>query len=220
MQYENYIGINSEKSKYFKELNSLLKIKNAKNCSLIRIGTPNGDGGYMMADNFKNGKIAYSFGISDNADWENDIAHLGYQVFMYDHTIDKLPLKNKNFHFFKNGISAIDTNNSPLKTLQYYIRQNGHEAEQNMLLKLDVEGYEWGVFETISTDTLKQFNQIVVEFHNLLGGNENCLKILEKINSTHHLIHTHKNDLSISAQIDDINIPNILEVTYINKNLY
>ena len=139
---------------------------------------------------------------------------------MYDHTIEELPLKNEIFHFFKEGISAIDSNNSPLKTLEYYIKRNHHSSEQNMILKIDVEGYEWGVFETVNEETLKQFEQIVVEFHNLLSGDERTLKILEKINKTHNLICSHKNDFCITLQLDDITIPNVLEVTYNKKYIY
>lgn len=205
----------SEKLEYFKKLSDLLKVQPQKDFDFVRVGTPDGDGGYMMADNFKSGRIAYSFGINDNADWENDIANRGYEVFMYDHTIDKLPLENENFHFFKEGISAIDSDDGPLKTLEYYIKRNNHSSEQKMILKLDVEGYEWGVFETVNEETLKQFEQIVVEFHNLLSADEKILKILDKINKTHNLVYSHKNDFGITLQLDDITIPNVLEVTYL-----
>ena len=48
------------------------------------------DGGYILLDDFHEGSIAYSFGISTDVTWDKEMASRGYDVFMYDHTIDKL----------------------------------------------------------------------------------------------------------------------------------
>ena len=36
-----------------------------------------------------------------------------------------------------------------------------------MILKMDVEGAEWDFLDTVDTKTLKQFDQIVFEYHEL-----------------------------------------------------
>ena len=72
---------------------------------LLRIGRAY-DGGYVMVDDFDN-CVAYSFGISDDVSWDFDIAKRGIDVYMYDHTIDSLPVYDERFHFFKTTSIAI-----------------------------------------------------------------------------------------------------------------
>lgn len=206
--------------KYFDKLKNALYIKKVKNHPLIRIGTPDKDGGYIMLDNFGNGNIAYSFGICDDINWDNDVANRGYNVFMYDHTVKNLPFERKEFHFFKEGLSGIKNSEKHLDTLEHYIEENGHKNCKNMILKMDVEGYEWDFLSTINADILKQFDQIVFELHNLLQNNSNKPELLEKLNKTHQLIHIHGNNCSVALQINNQIFPDTIEATYINKDNY
>ena len=34
-----------------------------------------------------------------------------------------------------------------MKTLYEFIKENGHSKEVNMILKIDIESYEWEVFQ-------------------------------------------------------------------------
>ncbi len=85
---------------------------------------------------------------------------------MYDHTIDKLPKYHSRFHFFKEGVTG-DPDEAGLETLSNLLRRNGHQASQNLLLKMDIEGYEWAVFEETPSAVIGQFSQIVIELHGL-----------------------------------------------------
>ena len=88
---------------YYSDLHKLLHISKVENFDLVRIGH-NNDGGYILLDDFKPGGIAYSFGISNDVSFDKDIASKGYDVFMYDHTIEGLPKREKEnprFHFFR-----------------------------------------------------------------------------------------------------------------------
>lgn len=203
---------------YFNKLRQLLNIKKAEKYSLVRIGTPDKDGGYVMLNNFYKYGIAYSFGICDDINWDNDIANKGYNIFMYDHTVDKLPFERKEFHFHKNGISG--SANDKLNTLEYFIEKNGHKNYNNMLLKMDVEGYEWDFLDTVNINILTQFDQIVIELHNLLQNNQHKLHLLEKLNQTHQLIHLHGNNCSAVLQIGQNLFPDTVEATYINNKNY
>lgn len=205
---------------YFNKLKKVLHIKKVKDYPLIRIGTPDKDGGYIMVDNFGKSNIAYSFGICDDINWDNDMATKGYEIFMYDHTIENLPHENPNFHFFKSGISGIANQQKLLNTLEHYIYINKHENCENMILKMDVEGYEWDFLSTVKEKTLKQFDQIVLELHQLLASNNNKLELLEKLNRTHQLIHIHPNNCSMALQIGELIFADTIEVTYINKDNY
>lgn len=71
------------------------------------------------------------------------MADRGIDVYMYDHTINSLPYNNTKFHWKKIGITGKNKNNKMLKSLENLIIENGHSSEENMILKMDVEGAEW-----------------------------------------------------------------------------
>jgi len=170
MQGQLY-GINVDLNaspEYYRDLKEVLKIKKVKDFPLVRVGLQNRDGGYIMVNDFNPDGIAYSFGICNDVSWDNVMAELGYNIFMYDHTIERLPYNRKEFHFFKEGISGIDEENAPLKTLKHYMEINKHLKSKNLILKMDVEGAEWDFLETADSKILKQFDQIVFEFHEIV----------------------------------------------------
>ena len=206
---------------YYSELHKLLHIAKVKDFELVRVGPAN-DGGYIMLDDFHGSKIAYSFGICDDVRWDKDMTSRGYDVFMYDHTIENLPEENSRFHWQKLGIIDGKTQDERLKTLEYLLEQNHHENEKNMILKMDVEGAEWGFLQSVSSDVLKQFDQITFELHNLINPEnpELLLEALRKINKTHQLIHLHGNNFSDYINVGGKNFARAAEASYVLREKY
>ena len=209
---------------YYERLRALLKIKRVVGKNFVRVGKHN-DGGYLMVDNFA-GSVAYSFGISGDVSWDADIARRGYEVFMYDPTIDDLPARNAKFHFFREGIAGVEMRDRNLNTLEHFIRRNGHEHADNMILKMDVEGAEWSFLSAVAPETLSKFNQIVFEFHDLLEPKNQSemnatLACVKKLNQTHSLVHLHANNFAPFMIVEEkILIPNLLELTYVKTSNY
>lgn len=206
---------------YYDELQTLLMVGKAEGFDLVRIGRDN-DGGYISLNDFEEGNIAYSFGISNDVSWDKDMASRGYDVFMYDHTIDSLPEENERFHWFKLGISDESTNDERLKTLEYLIEQNHHGEKKNMILKMDVEGAEWGFLENVKPETLKQFGQITFEIHGMINPSdpERILNILRKLNMTHQLIHIHANNFVNYVTVSGKHFCDVFEVSYVLREKY
>ncbi len=206
---------------FWKKLNQELKVQRILEKSLVRIGKDN-DGGYVMIDDFRSGRIAYSFGISDDVSWDADMADKGYEIFMYDHTIGHLILDHKGFHFKKSGIADSKEQLQDLDSLEHYLEENGHKDNSEMILKMDVEGAERGFFNLVDQNTLKKFDQIVFELHGLfMGGYRNSiLSALRKINETHLLFHIHANNHGNVIWIDDEPFPELLELSFVKKGLY
>ena len=125
----------------------------------------NGDGSYVTLDDFNNIKIAYSFGISHMIQFDNELANRGIDVYMYDHTINSLPYNNSKFHWKKIGICGNNEKNDQLKTLQDLMKENGHISEKDMILKIDVEHWEWNALNELGEEILKQFKYLLIEFH-------------------------------------------------------
>ena len=207
---------------YYEELHELLHLAKINGVDLIRIGKDN-DGGYIMPDDFESDdKIAYSFGISDDVSWDKDMASRGYDVFMYDHTIDSLPEENPRFHWSKIGISDGTGNDGRLKTLDELIKANHHEGRHNMILKMDVEKAEWGFIEMVSTEMLSRFSQILIEFH---GLNEpkwqgRIPAALRKLNLTHQPVHIHGQNIGHYVSLGTQTFCNQIEVSYVRRGKY
>ena len=210
---------------YYKRLRQALKIENLKDKLLVRVGTHLTDGSYVMVDSFKKTRIAYSFGINNDVSWDNDMVNKGFEVYMYDHTINEIPYYLDGFHFFKEGISGNNKPEEHLNTLETYIKRNGHTTKTNMVLKMDVEGAEWDFLETVPVKILKQFDQIVLEFHNLVRAcsdeeKERRIAALHKLNATHQLVHLHGNNTGYVLQFLGATFPDVIEVTYVNREHY
>lgn len=216
-------------SKGIFEFNELLhkKLRIMRPCcdkEIIRVGNRN-DGGYLMLNDFERGSIAYSFGIGADIGWETHVSRLGYDVYMYDHTVDCPLGDNDRLHFFKNGISSKNNINSQLNTLDNFIKKNRHDKEKNMILKMDVEGAERDAIIDMydgGSSVLNRFDQVVVELHDLHDNkcHEKILEMLDKINMTHQLIHLHGNNASKYLFLEGSCLPNVVEATYLNKSLY
>ena len=123
------------------------------------------DGCYVLLDDFKDIKIAYSFGISTMVHFDQSLADRGIDVYMYDHTINGLPYYNPKFHWSKIGIAGKNETNQELKSLEELIFINGHSLEKNMILKIDVEHCEWNSLKDLPEKIINQFKYIIIEYH-------------------------------------------------------
>lgn len=204
---------------FFSILHKYLKIYRVLDKRLIRIGGEN-DGGYIMIDDFPGG-VAYSFGISNDVEWDSAMADRGYEIFMYDHTVNELPYHRKEFHFFSKGIIGISPT-SCLDTLESFVKMNHHTKQENMILKMDVEGFEWNVINTVDSNLLEQFDQIVIEMHGIFTRNrDEILAGIYKLNLTHNVVHIHANNYSqLELQKGNCNLSDVLEVTWVSKRKY
>jgi hypothetical protein len=188
-----------------------------------RIG-PKADGGYVMFDALDGDGPVYSFGIGENIGFDEDFAERGRPVFMFDHTIEGLPRLNPLFHFMKLGISVEDEAANLTFSLDYFIRKLGHAGRTDLILKMDVEGAEWDVFDSIAPEVLNHFQQIVVEVHWLLGLDDPQFRAkvagaLRNLNQTFLLGHVHANNSGRLGIIDGCTVADMLELTYIRKDL-
>ena len=150
-----------------------------------------GDGSYVMLDDFDNTKIAYSIGIDGVIQFDKALADKGIDVYMYDHTIKRLPYENEKFHWKKIGIGGNADRASNIQTLTDMMKDNGHLKEKNMILKIDVEGYEWNSLNDISEEVLKQFKYIIIEYHFSTHDPKLYYNVLKKIYKTHQVFYVH-----------------------------
>lgn len=188
----------------------------------VRIGQL-GDGGYLIVDNYPridNGML-YSFGVGGDISFEYEMAERGWQIYMYDHTVESLPQNHRAFHYQKRGlIGQHDDARPELSTLPELLCENGHMQEKDMLLKIDIEGYEVDVFRNMPEEIQSNFAQIVMELHGLsnIANWDTLIESLTKIERTHKLVHLHANNWGPILYFGDGMLTDAIELTFVRTN--
>jgi len=187
----------------------------------IRIGGQF-DGGYIHLDDFAGVGAALSFGIANDVSWDLDIAGRNIPVHMFDHSIERPPADNPLFRFHKQRVAAADEPGA--QSLDSIVKNCLGDSER-AILKIDIEGYEWEVFRAASSESLARFSQIVCEFHGL----ERCadpawaarfMEVLGKLREAFEVVHVHGNNAMPFANIANVVLPILLEVTLVNRRYY
>ena len=209
----------------------LLKIYDV-DLTKTRIGEKH-DGGYVVLEELcAKTNFLYSFGIGDDVGFELDFVNRfpATKVLLFDPIIDKLPETHSNFAFYRWGIG-------PEQPDLIY-------AEGNSILKMDVEWCEWDALINIPVDVLKQFEQVIVEFHIVHAipreglssyfeafyrsvfnkhVNERLFRIyyaaLRKLSDSFYIFHMHPNNSLPVVACEDCIFPPLLEVSFVRKDL-
>lgn len=175
---------------------------------------------YVLLDDIREIKIAYSFGIYYMISFDKALADKGIDVYMYDHTINKLVFENPKFHWKKIGVisESKKKQNKTMKTINELLIENGHFQEKNMILKIDIEYDEWDILNEISPEILKKFKYIILELHFWkIEEYELYINCLTKLTIYHQVFHIHCCNCASLLSIGDFPICNTLEVSYIIK---
>lgn len=212
-----------EKKAYFRQLKDCLKTELLpKDQNFVRLGKAY-DGGYVLADDFTPDMHVYSFGIAGDVSFEKELAQRGLKIFMHDHTIHQLPEDHENFVFRKTGISHMNEPENQKMSLETLMEMNQDLQNDQLILKMDVEGAEWDFLANVPPQVLSHFRQITFEFHRLTDTklSRQILFGLEKLNKTHQLVWIHANNFGhVENAGEDLEIPAYMEVTYLNRSVY
>lgn len=208
-----------------REIVAMLSPMDVEGGAFVRIGR-NNDGGYVMLEpqDLPRPTVAYSFGVAEDVSWELDIARRDIDVRLFDHTITGLPKSHPRFRFSRVGITGGNAGNG-LETLPELLSRDGNSGRSGMLLKMDVEGCEWGVLETCPSTVLACFDQIVMEFHDvgqMLSRNQFTLieTALTNLSATHQCIHVHANVYTSALILPGCVLPSAFECTFVNRHTY
>lgn len=209
----------------FRILLDELKVYHYDISNKIRIGN-NYDGGYVIPNNITFSKL-YSFGISNNMTFDVDFVNkFDIPALLFDPTISKLPNDEYNYDkitFNKIGLYSSDCTKMigdivcDVKKLDTLLENE----DNNIILKIDIEGDEFSSLLSTSENILKKCACIVVEFHWLT--NDNNLKLhtdcFKKLNKLFYPIHIHINNHSPVIIKDDFyHVPDVIEMTYVRKD--
>lgn len=195
--------------------------------NLVRVG-PKCDGGYVIVDGIDY-DLFLSCAISDDLRFEDSfLSKYKIPCIAFDGSISRIPPHKNLLHWEKKNVGAVNTLTTT--NLKEYMGN-----AKNIFLKMDIEGSEFDWINSMSTEDLSSFAQIVMEIH--WPFDVYRASMLEKLNSTHYLVHLHGNNycdrdipqglpsgrtydgtVTIKCQgLQEIRLPEVFEATYIRK---
>lgn len=187
---------------------------------LIRLG-PDGDGGYLVPNDVAGVEACFSPGVSNVSGFERDCAEMGMKVFMADGSVEKPPETHPRFSFIKKFIGSVTEED--FITLSEWVEASLPNSHSDLLLQMDIEGYEYETLLSAPSVLLERFRIIVVEFHYLDALFSEPIfaiysKAFEKILRTHTCVHIHPNTHSRLIKVCDLEIPQLAEFTFLRND--
>lgn len=192
----------------------------ATDIPLIRLG-PVGDGGYLVPDDLSGIEACFSPGVSLISGFEKQCADRGMTAFLADASVNGPAEAHPKFRFTKKFIGA--THSELFTTIDDWVNESLPNTSYDLLLQIDIEGYEYEVFLGMSDSLLRRFRIIVAEFHDLHNlwsrpAFNLTSRAFEKIVETHACVHIHPNNVAGSIKLDGIEIPKLAEFTFLRRD--
>lgn len=187
---------------------------------LIRLG-PDGDGGYLIPDDLTDIDACFSPGVNRISGFERDCAERGMRVFMADASVEKPAEEHPRFVFTKKFIGA--STHDDFVSIEEWVTSAVGRTGGDLLLQMDIEGYEYEALLSLPIEMQKRFRIIVAEFHYLdylfsepLFGLYS--KVFEKLLTTHACLHIHPNNVCGSISVGGLTIPQMAEFTFLRTD--
>lgn len=189
----------------------LFEIYDITGLSRKRLGN-NGDGGYVVPEELlRKIRNCVTFGVGPDVSFEISLdekfpGKIGFDF--YDHTVSELPGisdKRPNMFFHREMVTPENADGTV-------------SGKDGVLLKFDIEGSEYGLAGKISDRNLDNVVFLVCEIHWVNTNVENVRKLVSWLEEKFVLFHLHGNNNTYSyAEIDGIKIPNVSELTLVNR---
>ena len=187
---------------------------------LIRVGSGHA-GGYLVPDDLEGIKYCYSPGVSNNSDFEDQLATYGIECFLADYSVDGPAKENPLFQFTKKFLG--NKNDSKIIRLETWIKEN--KSDDEMLLQMDIEGAEYQVILDTPSETLRKFRILVIEFHGF--NNLAHTHSFDLISTTFYkllkdfkVVHVHANNSCKSVKIGGFDVPPVMEFTFMRNDSF
>jgi hypothetical protein len=181
------------------------------------------DGGYVVPKDWRNLSRLFSLGIGPDNSFDIAFAEAGIPVEAYDPTILRLPQEHAKIRWIKSMVVPKPRLSKNEISLGQILEKISEEAAPG--LKMDIEGSEYGVILSCPEERLRHLRFFVAEFHGIANtiaseqtaALEACWNRLSGIFDT---VHLHANNAGGARILGGALVPNILEVTMVNRKFY
>jgi len=187
---------------------------------LIRLG-PKCDGGYLVPDDLAGIDACFSPGVDFVSGFEKDCADSGMKVFLADRSVEQPTESHDMFHFTKKYVGV--TTNADFMTIDDWVNSSLPGSQTDLMLQIDIEGYEYETFLSVSDNLMRRFRIIAAEFHYLdqlwsLPFFRLASRMFDKILQTHKCVHIHPNNGFRPLNKGGLSIPPIAEFTFFRND--
>lgn len=215
-------GLNVSRQTRTEEVLGLIRKLRPQDCgkALIRIGS-DGDGGYLVPDDLAGLEYCFSPGVSTRSHFEEHLADLKIRSFLADYSVESPPVSRPEFTFDKKFLGAVDQGH--FFTLASWKDKYLKDYSGDLMLQMDIEGFEYEVILSTPVDLLNQFRIIVIEVHSIdrlfdRFGFGIISAFFGKLLQFFDVVHIHPNNCCGSVRKGDIEVPRVAEFTFLNKN--
>ncbi len=215
------LGLNVTRSTDLGDVQGLIRKLRPQYCGreLIRIGA-DGDGGYLVPDDLDGIEYCFSPGVSTKSHFEEHLANLRIRSFLADYSVDSPPVARPEFIFDKKYLGASDRDH--FFTLAIWKDKYLKNYQGDLILQMDIEGFEYEVILSTPDDLLNQFRILVIEFHYLDRIFDRFAfrliqSAFDKLLQYFHVVHIHPNNGGGIVGRGDIEVPRTLEFTFLSK---
>ena len=188
----------------------------------IRLG-PNADGGYVVPDIIHRCDVCLSAGVADSIGFELDLFEkFAVPAHLADYSVSQPPGIPPEFSFTKKFLASYPS--ATTMTLDEWIFEQNLDNKR-IVLQMDIEGAEYETLLNISYEQLRSVDVLVLEIH----GFERILSrafypivkaLFDRLLTVFNVFHLHPNNAgSVARGIKDWEIPSLIEITFVSKEL-
>jgi hypothetical protein len=186
----------------------------------LRLG-PASDGGYLVPDDLAGIAACFSPGVSTVSGFERECADRGMEVFMADASVAGPAEQHPRFHFSRKYVGAWTA--GEFLSLDAWVQACLPASTDDLLLQIDIEGFEFEALLAASEPLLGRMRVIVAEFHSLdMLWSEPFFALASrtfgKLLSTHACVHIHPNNRVGSLSKEGLTIPPAMEFTFLRRD--
>lgn len=199
---------------------------------LIRLGNPDGDGGYLVPDDLDGISHCFSPGVDKMADFEKDMIKRGIACYLADGTVDAPPVQDEMINFTQKNLGSEDTSpketelssSPPTMRLDTWMKESPYTGD--LILQMDIEGHEYEVLNSVQNEILRKFRIIVIELHGMgdlvrrkrRSKDRIIYEVLRKLSTDFSVVHVHPNSVAAIKLWENYEIPGLLEITFLRKD--
>jgi hypothetical protein len=195
---------------------------------LRRVGRER-DGGYVVPEELLDERTTLlSFGVADDVSFEEEVsATFGVKrIHCFDPTVDRLPSTNPHLTFHQLGIAAVPDPNRRLATFSGCRAQCDMGDHERIAIKMDVEGWEWGVLRAVDFSAL-DVDLMVLELHFFFEMTrwqrrlyplflwQRC-RTLSRVLRSYAIVYSHANNYHYK-ELAGYRFPEFLELTLVSR---
>ena len=192
-------------------------------CPLQRVGGEN-DGGYFCPTDLSTITHVFSPGYGGVKSFEDAMTEQSKHVYICDPSYSSIENLLPGQSFDSIELYSETNKDRHRYSLQDWVGTKIQDSNNQLLLQMDIEGGEWKILESISTQFLQRFKICIIEFHNLdrllfdRGFLALSSRVVGVLGETFVNVFSKGNNAGGHFYFDHKKFPKVVEVTLVNAS--